>query len=137
MASELRTEQLRCEARLFGRHLLDGEEPAEELIERYVVANQLRLQGLWPSEDHALVTFVLRHPWSLPLLDAAAGLTASRTLLRSKLLVFIAILEASPYFVERFMPKAASPLVLLRHLVVTGLLLAPKALIGLLLMPIA
>jgi hypothetical protein len=34
MTSDLHTERLRCEARLFGRHLLDGEQPAEELVER-------------------------------------------------------------------------------------------------------
>lgn len=93
-------DDLRTEAIVFGRYLVDRR-PAEDLIARYCRANELLFAGQVSHPDAAVIAFARRHPWSVPLLDAAAGLAGSDSLLRKKLLVMTAIVETTPEFVER------------------------------------
>ena len=90
---------LRTEAIAFSRYLV-GEDPPDELVERYCQANTERLREPVSARDRAVLDFVHRHPWAIPMLDARFALGGS-SLLRKKLLVMMAILETSPAFVER------------------------------------
>src|SRR4051812_29384504 len=92
MADDLRTEAI-----VFGKYLVDHE-PAETLVERYCQANE-ELFGDAPSDP--AVDLARKHPWMVPMLDAAAGLRGGDSLLRKKLLVMMAILETTPEYVAR------------------------------------
>ena len=81
----------RAEARLFARYIL-GVEPTPELRDRYITAAR-RLFGPVPDST---VAFVRRHGWSLACLDAALGITRPRCGLRQRLLLMVAVLEATP-----------------------------------------
>jgi hypothetical protein len=98
-------DELRTEARVFGRYLVDRE-PAEELIERYCRANELLFAPDASDADNSVVDFARRHPWAIAMLDAAAGLTAHDSLLRKKLLVMTAILETTPELVDKTEQRA-------------------------------
>jgi len=124
--------QLEIEARIFARYLL-GSDPAPELVERYGAANRRLLRGPSEPRDAALLGFVRRHPWSVSLLDAACGLLRPTGLLRSKLLIMAAILEASPAHAADFLPQSASTAALLARLAALGALAAGRAFAGALL----
>jgi hypothetical protein len=93
-------DELRHEARLFGRYLV-GRDPDEQLVERYVRANEVH--GLGSDRD---VEFAREHPWAIALLDASAGVIGGESLLRKKLLVMTAIVETTPALVDRTAPSA-------------------------------
>jgi hypothetical protein len=93
---------LRTEAEVFGRYLV-GEPPSETLVKRYCAANHA-IPAI--SGDDAIVAYARRHPWSVSLLDAAAGLTDAGSLLRKKLLVMTAIVETTPELVTKTEPRA-------------------------------
>ncbi len=93
---------LRTEARVFGRYLV-GEALSEVLVERYCAANHAIVEV---HGDDAIVAYARQHPWSVSLLDAAAGLTAASSLLRNKLLVMTAIVETTPELVAKTEPRA-------------------------------
>src|SRR5687768_13460011 len=90
------------EAVVFARYLLDRE-PPEDLINRYVAASE----QVFPSEpsggDAALLAFVARNPAALPYVDAAAGFLRPGSLLRKKILLMAAILEASVRYSTEFL----------------------------------
>jgi hypothetical protein len=88
------------EARLFGRYLLDRD-PADELIRRYAAGSEVLFRDSAATDD--LLGFVLRHPRTLPFCDAAAGLMRRDSLLRKKILLMAAILEASVDNAEDFL----------------------------------
>ena len=90
------------QARLFARYLLRCD-PAEELIARYVAASESLFQGPTNADDAALLAFVDRHPTALPFIDAAAGLMRPASLLRKKILLMAAILEASVDHASEFL----------------------------------
>lgn len=93
-----------AEADLFSRYLL-GADPAPELADRYARACD-RLFPTPPSApDAALVAFALRHPRLLPALDSAAAILRPGSLLRRKILVMAAILEATPSGADHFLPR--------------------------------
>jgi len=92
-------DDLRTEAILFGTYLVDRP-PSEELIERYCRANH-ELFASDADDDRSVLAFAREHAWSVPMLDAAAGLTGQAPLLRKKLLVMTAILETTPDYVEQ------------------------------------
>ena len=100
---------LRDEAVRFGRYLV-GAAPSEELAERYERAHAHVLREPPTRADEAVLAFVRAHPWSLPLLDAGTALVRGAPLLRRKLLVMMAILEATPEHAERTLPVDAVPL---------------------------
>lgn len=121
-------DELAAEGRMFARYLV-GRIPPEELVERYVAASR----SLFPAPggtDAAVVTFARRHPWSVGFLDAAAGLLHPGSLLRNKILVMAAILEASPAFADDFLPRAVHPLSLGLRLAGHGTLAVGRMLLG-------
>lgn len=127
---------LQAEARIFGRYL-GGRMPPPELIDRYVEANRVLRATAVSERDAAIVTFVRRHPWAVSCLDAAAGLFARDGLLRSKLLVMAAILEASPAFADEFLPRASGRLALAARLIALGVVVAAQVGFGAVLYAVA
>lgn len=118
---------LRTEANVFGRYLV-GKPPSEALVERYRAANHAiaAIQG-----DDEVVAYARRHPWSVSLLDAAAGLTAANSLLRKKLLVMTAILETTPELVTETEPRVVGVPQLAVRLGVAGVRTAVEVALGL------
>lgn len=90
------------EAVLFARYLLDRD-PPPELINRYIAASEQLFSGETAAGDAALLEFVDRHPRALPFVDAAAGLMRPNSLLRKKILLMAAILEASVHHAREFL----------------------------------
>ncbi len=130
---------LEHEARVFGRYLV-GTTPPPELVERYARACRALLPEATRSREARVVGFARRHPWSTPLLDGASGLLAPRGLLRTKLLVAMAVLEASREFADEFLPRESpppGPTRLAAKLAGLGLLGVAQVLLGVLLYPIA
>jgi len=127
---------LEAEARIFGRYLV-GNVPEPALVARYCAASRT----LWPSppapRDAAILAFVRRRPWSVGPLDAAAALLDPGGLLRSKVLVMSALLEATPTHADDFLPRAASTPALLWRLTSSGAVAVAQAAIGVLLYRLA
>jgi hypothetical protein len=97
---------LREEAARLGRYLV-GVAPSDELAERYARAHE-HVLGQPTEADEAVLAFAQAHPWSLPLLDAGTALVGSAPLLRQKLLVMTAILEATPEHADRMLAGGTS-----------------------------
>ena len=100
-------EKLREECRVITGYLV-GSSPPPELVERYVEANKFHFGGKQSDSDDAVVDFVRRRPGSLPYLDAALALLRPASLLRSKIFLMVAILEATTEFTEYFLPEPFS-----------------------------
>ncbi|MEX2177247.1 MAG: hypothetical protein WD801_00960 [Gemmatimonadaceae bacterium] len=122
--------RLTREARVMTRYLLDRECPPE-MLDRY--ARGTRRPDADRSRDggDALADFAFAHPWSLPCLDAAAAVLPSGAVLRGKLHLMTAILEAAPTFATDFLPRHASRAGTLLQLAFHGAMAVAKALIGL------
>jgi hypothetical protein len=106
-AYPLNDDILEKEARLLACYLIDSE-PPPEMVVCYVDANR-KLDACAVNEhDARMMKFVLAHPWSVPLLDAAAGFLQPDSLLRKKIYIMAAVLEASPRFAQQFLPKSLS-----------------------------
>lgn len=121
------------EALRLSRYLI-GREPSPELMERYTQAHRRLLSEPPSPRDRAWLAFSRRHPWALGPLDAAAGLAAPRSLLRRKIYLMTAVLEASPDHRDKFLPENRGPLGLIMHLGGLGLSAVIKSLTGLVLM---
>lgn len=127
---------LELEARVFSRYLV-GRVARSALLTRYADANRTLLPAPGSPRDEAVVAFVRRHPWSASLLDAACGLVQPRARLREKILIMAAVLEASPDFADEFLPRTAPRTVLLARIAGLGCLAVGRALVGVLLLPLA
>jgi len=127
---------LECEARLLARYLI-GQEPSPEMFERYARGHARVLAGKDLPREVALVRFVRRHPWSLGPLEAASGLLQPWGLLRGKLVVMAAVLEAAPDFADDFLPREHGRAALLLALTAQGLRAGFKLTVGLALYPLA
>ena len=125
---------LENEARAFSRYLVDRD-PPPEIIARYVAANRALFSEVNDDSEKKLVAFVRRHEWTMPFVDAIVGLVRPNALLRRKMLVTAAILEASPHFVDAFLPRPSSPVAWVLELGVCGIGAVLKMAIGLLLRP--
>ncbi len=112
--------------RLISRYLMDADPPVE-LVNRYVAAHRKLLGDDVISEWE----FVRRHPRLLPYLDAAAGIFAPRSLLRRKILLAAAVLEASPAYAGFFLEENENRLHLLCVLFWQGVRSAVKLAVGL------
>ncbi|HEY8120844.1 MAG TPA: NAD(P)H-binding protein [Myxococcota bacterium] len=88
-------ETLRAECGVFARHLL-GIAPSPALVQRYV--RQQRALGLDAPAgfDALLVAFARRGGLALALADSYAGWLARRSVLRTKLVGVLALLETAP-----------------------------------------
>ena len=100
---------LAAEAILFSRYLLRTDPPAE-MIERYVAGDRILFPDRAADADRAVVAFARSHPAAVSLLDAATGLLMPDALLRKKILLMAAILEASPRYADEFLPRTVPPL---------------------------
>jgi len=109
----------RDEAALFSRYLLRTD-PAPDVVERYADACDRLFPGPPSAADGALVAYARRHPRLLPSLDAAAAILRPGALLRRKILVMAAILEATPGGAEHFLPRANTRAGLAWLLISTG-----------------
>ncbi len=128
--------KLQSEARIFSRYLV-GQDPPDELIDRYQKASRALFTEPVDGRDRAVVQFVDRHPWSLSFLDAASGLLRPNGLLRGKILTMGAILETSPQLADEFLPRHAHPVPLVLRLGILGLVAVANAVIGSLLYAVA
>lgn len=109
----------RSEALVFARYLV-GTTPPPEVVERYQQASATLFSAPPDAADVALLGFARRRPWSVPFLDAAAGILRPASALRSRLLVMAAILEASPGHAADFLPRSVSVPSLVARLAVHG-----------------
>ena len=117
------------EARLFARYLV-GQAPTDALVARYVAANRALFTEAPAPPDVAIVAFVRRHPWSTGLLDAASGILRPGGPLRNKILLMAAILETTPEFADRFLPRQIGPLALVIRVGVAGVVAVTEVLLG-------
>jgi hypothetical protein len=122
-------QELEHEAKAFAQYLL-GREPSAELIARYVTASRTLLPSTAEPSERAVVDFVRMHTWALPFIDAGAGLFQPRSLLRRKILVLAAVLEASPRFVDDFFPRRSHPGVWVVQLLAFAVVAICKVVIG-------
>ena len=118
------------ECRLYARYLV-GRDATPEVVQRYCRASETMFES--ESSGSLIVEFVRQNPWALPFLDAACGLLHSDDMLRKKLLLLMAILEATPTFVEYFLPKNVSIVSLFVGVVLNGCRAVFKIPVGLLL----
>src|SRR5215475_1584102 len=94
---------LEVEGSLLGRYLI-GRDPGPVAVRRYRDGCGRLFGEAATPEDGRLIGFVRRHPWSLPFLDAACGLTRPKSLLRQKLFLMLAVLETIPGHATEFLP---------------------------------
>jgi hypothetical protein len=80
-----------------------------------------------------VLDFARRRPWSIGLLDAAAALLDPGGLLRCKVLVMSALLEATPAHADDFLPRSASAPALIWRLASSGTVAVLQAAVGALL----
>jgi NADH dehydrogenase len=121
-------EELKAESIIMGRYLI-GDDPPEDLIERYLRANKIlfdKSRGEVPGELKILHS----HPSLLPFMDAAAGVISRDSLIRKKLLLMTAILETSPLHADYFLHKADSLPVFVKNIVLNGVKAVIKLIIG-------
>ena len=119
---------LRQQARTFGRYLL-LEEPVDSVVDAYVQG----CADLFGEEnalvEDPLVDLASRRPALLPLLDGAVAWRGADELLRRKILLMLAVAEASPGHLDAFGgdPSPHSPRAVALELVAGG----AKAVLGL------
>ena len=93
-----------AEARCLSRYLL-GSDAAPALIDRYVQACTV-LFPVVAASDAGLLALALRRPVLLAPIDSALALLRPKSVLRQKLLLMAAILETTPEYADRFLPRA-------------------------------
>jgi hypothetical protein len=128
---------LMAEGRLLGGYIL-GEPPCEDAVRRYAGGTR----KLFAPDDAGMqpLRFAARHPWALPCLDAAAGLLERDGALRRRLLLMLAILEATPQHADKFLPHMETRtgrMTVLGRLVAWGAACGLKLIGGLVLYPAA
>jgi len=105
------------EAVRIARYLI-GREPAAELVERYVAACARVFPAGKPSAEER---YLVRSPKALPWLDAGATVLRPDSILRRKVLLMAAILEASPHHVDFFLRSPGSRVAAFTELGLQGL----------------
>ncbi|GEM_PF-6980215 len=117
-----------AEGRLLTRYVL-GRTPPEDAAPRYAAAVRARLHP-FPLRD-PIGDFAIRHPLALPLLDAASGLAAPRSPLRTRLLIAAAITETMPQCAHDFLPRPMPRTALILTILGAALIASFKLLLGL------
>jgi hypothetical protein len=98
---------LQREAEVFSEYLT-GRHVSQVLLDRYVAACRVRLPEMAEQSGASAVELSVRHPFLLPALDAVSALLRPKSVLREKLLIMAAILEATPEFAPQFLPESCS-----------------------------
>lgn len=93
---------LRQQARVLGRYLL-LEEPADSVVDAYVRGCAELFDETERPLDDTLVRLALDRPKLLPLLDGAVAWRGADELLRRKILLLLAVAEASPSHADSFL----------------------------------
>lgn len=110
---------LEDEGRAFAE-ALTGRAPDDDVVVQYARAHQhLALQASVPF-DHVLLDFACQGPWALRAADGYARFFASRSALRRKLAVLVAILESSAPSDEFFASREATLAGVLVQLLLAG-----------------
>lgn len=120
---------LEKEGRLLARYLIDRE-PPQDMIERYVSANRKLGTDMAMPSTGKIMEFAMTQPWSIPFLDAAAGVIQPDFLLRKKIYIMAAVLEASPMFADQFLPQNLTSFKLISILLVNSVTAGIKIIIG-------
>jgi NADH dehydrogenase len=92
------SDQLALDSCILARYLLDIELP-RDLQCRYAAAC-LKLLGNHADPEWS---FVQRHPWTLPFIDAGAGMLCPDSGVRQRVFLMTAILEATPLYADFFL----------------------------------
>jgi hypothetical protein len=91
------------EAEIFSKYLVKSS-VSGELKKRYVLACQ-KLKPSGNLRDEKILSFAVRNPFFLPLLDAGLTFSKHKSLLRKKIMIMLAILETTPEYYEAFTTK--------------------------------
>ena len=83
------------------------------------------------GKDDPLVVYTKKFPWSLGPLESTAGFLQPEGVLRSKLLLLTAVLEASPVYTDHFLEKHHRLPALAFRIVALGVRSVIKPLVGL------
>jgi len=121
---------LRDEGERFGRYLI-GDSVSPMLVDRYVSAMR-STHVLAEGRDRRLLGLVERHPWLLGVVDGGLALRRPGSVIRTKLLVMSAILEATPDYTSAFLPTRRSRIYVV-YAAFVGVRAGCKGLIGALL----
>jgi len=116
------------EAYLLSTYLL-GSPATPVLVERYTRACATLFTDT-PPADTRLLRLAGRFPWLLGPIDAGVALLRPDSVVRKKLLLMSAILEATPEHADRFLPRPASKVGLAALLAGVGLKTAIQVPIG-------
>ena len=118
-------QRIAADFKLIAGYLIDPDPPVE-MVDRYVIAHRKLFGDVVAPEWE----FVRQHPRALPYLDAAAGVLARQSLLRKKILLAAAILEASPAYADFFLAEVEGRIRLLGLLAWQGALGVGKLALG-------
>jgi hypothetical protein len=124
---------IRREGASLARYILRDRTVAPEAVELYVAGCSRLFRDPAAKDGLAVSDFAGRHPWALPLLDAAAAILHPQTLLRKKLLLMLSILETMPRHTPTFEPRPRGRSPLLGLLLFWGLMSGLKVAAGILL----
>lgn len=93
--------ELLLEARIFGKFLI-GENINDRAIDLYITAHSNTSFEL-DKKDQRLLKFMLKYPFWVGCIDGGLALLKRRSNLRKKIFFLLAILEADPDYVDRFL----------------------------------
>lgn len=110
----------REEAQILSRYLI-GRAATPQQAERYAKGcYKWFLKDEHRRPERRVVDFALEHRWSLGLLEAACALLGRDRLLRKKLLLMAAILEADTTHIDKFLPDRSGSRMILVRVVLAG-----------------
>ena len=99
---------MKTEVELFGKYLI-GQKPDSFSVELYERAmNKMNLNS--DRKEEKLLRFVLKNEWSLGMIDSGLALFKRNSVIRTKIFILFSILEASPLYSDKFLPRKRSPL---------------------------
>lgn len=101
-------------------HYLIGQSASQK--EKQLYSDALtKLRVVLSASEEKLWTFMMQHRWAISLVDAALAAENSRSSVRRRIFIMLAILEASPRYCNCFLPQQRSLLYMVTILfVVTG-----------------
>ena len=115
------------EAILLGRYLLSAS-PKQFVIERYCEA-VVKKKPAFGNDDIKLWTFLKKNTWAIGIIDAGLAIIKPQCGIRNKILLMLAIIEATPDYSHLFLPKNRSFFYFLT-IVFVGFRSVVKAVIG-------